>query len=707
MEYIINLKKLYEEEHKMKLFKFSIEKLLLSLILLLSGILNFYNLSIEGYSNLYYAAGVKSMTTSLKNFFFVSFDPTSFVTIDKPPLGFWLQAISAKIFGFSGWSILLPEALAGVISVAIIYIIVKRSFGNAAGLLSALFLAVTPIFVAVSRNNTCDNLLVLTLLLACLAASIAAEKGKVKYLIISLVVVGIGFNIKMLQAYMFVPAIYITYLLSNKISIKKRFLHLIVGTLVLLLVSFSWSIVVDLIPAANRPYVGSSTNNSELELIIGHNGLERLGIGSSTTTSGGSKTMNSTTAPQPAASQGTSTTEQLADTEQPASTGQPNGTPPSGMPGTNGRKSSGGNSSSMGGNEKSSITRLFSNNSLSDQIIWLFPLAALGFIAAALKEKLKPAFDNKKKLDLIMWAVWLVPEFIYFSFTTGLFHPYYLTMLAPPIAALSGIGIVAMLELYKESGWKSWILPVALIVDGMLQLLILSYYYNTSSIAKILMIILSVLCFVSSIILIILKLTKNTSTKLKNIIVGIALMGLLITPLICSGTTLFNKMSGTFPSAGLSLISSTSKSTSSMDTTTSSSTSKLIAFLKSNKTTEKYLLVTASTSGYASEIILNTNESVMTWGFFGTDKILTLSQFKALVTKGEIRYVMIGGESGSSSDDIMTWVKANGTVVSESKWKDSTSTTDTKKTSSSNPQQQNGGNSEALYDLKASTTTTK
>ncbi len=145
----------------MKKLKLTKERLLLPLIMLLSGILNFTNLSIEGYSNQYYAAGVKSMTMSFKNFFFVSFDPSGFVTIDKPPLGFWIQAIFAKIFGFSGWSILLPEALAGVLSVALIYIIVKKAFGSAAGLLSALFLAVTPVFVAVSRNNTCDNLLVL------------------------------------------------------------------------------------------------------------------------------------------------------------------------------------------------------------------------------------------------------------------------------------------------------------------------------------------------------------------------------------------------------------------------------------------------------------------------------------------------------------------------------------------------------------------
>jgi len=123
----------------------------------------------------------------------------------------------------------------------------------------------------------------MTILFGCWAISIAAQKGKFKYLLIGLAIVGVGFNVKMLQAYMVIPAIYLVYLLSSVVSLKKRIIHLICGTLVLLVVSFSWAIVVDLIPAANRPYVGSSTNNSELELIIGHNGLERLGLGSSTT----------------------------------------------------------------------------------------------------------------------------------------------------------------------------------------------------------------------------------------------------------------------------------------------------------------------------------------------------------------------------------------------------------------------------------------
>ncbi|EPY6469888.1 glycosyltransferase family 39 protein [Clostridium sporogenes] len=755
----------------MKKIKFTKENITLSLILILSLILNLANLNIEGYANQYYAAGVKSMTSSLKNFFFVSFDPASFVSIDKPPLGFWIQAIFAKIFGFSGWSIILPQAIAGVVSVGLIYVIVKRSFGTVAGLISAICLAVTPVFVAVSRNNTCDNLLVLTLLLACLVLSKAAEKGKLKYLLISLAIVGIGFNIKMLQAYMIIPAIYITYLLSNAVSFKKRIVHLMAGTIILILVSLSWAFIVDLIPEGNRPYVGSSTNNSVMELIIGHNGLERLGIGSKSTQGGGApggmdgknqqKTDGTSSATKNKNSEQTSKDNGQTEGEPPSidndqMQGQPpsmndgqlqstqsntqqegkgNGNPPNGdgkgpggmPPGGNGmqKPNGGGMGGTFGGQEVASVARLFSNNSLSDQIIWLFPLALFGFIAATIKEKLNKSFDNKRKLSLVLWSMWLLPEFIYFSFTKGLFHPYYLTILAPPIAALAGIGIMSIWELYNEEGWKSWILPVALIADGLTQILILSYYYNISNTAKILTTIVAVLCIVSSIILAMMNLTKNKKDilKFKNIkfkksLVTIALMGLLITPLVCSATTIFYPMSGTFPSAGLSLMTNKQKDGFNMDNSNSGNT-KLIEFLKSHKTNEKYLLVTSSTNGYASDIIINTGESVMALGgFFGTDKVITLDEFKKLVNNGEVRYVMVGGMGGNSSSDIMNWVKENGKVVSESEWKDSNElnserlkkANNNKENSNSNAGQsppEEKGSSEQLYDLKSYTDTTK
>jgi len=706
----------------MKKLKLSKKTLGISLVLLLSTLLNFVNLGLEGYANLFYSASVKSMTMSLKNFFFVAFDPSGFVTIDKPPLGFWIQTISAKIFGFSGWSVLLPQALAGVLSVAVIYCLVKKSFGYAAGLIAALCLAVTPIFVAVSRNNTCDNLLVLTLLLACWAISIAAEKGKIKYLIICLAIVGIGFNIKMLRAYMVIPAIYITYLLSTAVSMKKRIIHLLLGTVVLLIVSFSWSLVVDLVPAANRPYVDSSTNNSEMELIIGWNGLNRLGLGGTSASGGIMSGM-----PKGATGKGMPSGMKLpAGMELPKGMKMPSGGG-IGMGGT------------MGGTEKASITRLFSNNSLSDQIVWLFPLAILGLFAAVLKEKFKNPFNNdKRKSALILWSMWLLPVFLYFSLTSGMFHPYYLTMLAPPIAALVGIGIVSMWELYKQGGWKSFILPAAFIINGLVQLLILSYHYKTSGITKILIIGVSILCLLSSIILIIVKLKKNGNTKLKKNLVITAVIGLLITPTVWSGVTMFYPVDGTMPSAGLEIMSSNKEGSMGMNLSSDNNT-KLISFLESHNTNEKYILAVSTSGGTASDIIIKTGKSVMSiGGFMGSDKTLTLDQFKALVVKGEIRYVMAGGMGGamggsSSSDakitatedksssnvkaagaestpssEIMAWAAKVGTIVPESEWKDATKTVDTsssnKKTSNLNNNKSNGFNgasSGKLYDLKA------
>ena len=92
-------------------------RLVLTAILVLSAFLNLYSLAGEGYGNPYYAAGVKNMLTSWSNFFFVSFD-AGFVSIAKPPLGLWIQAASAWLFGFHGWALLLPQAIAGVLSVA-------------------------------------------------------------------------------------------------------------------------------------------------------------------------------------------------------------------------------------------------------------------------------------------------------------------------------------------------------------------------------------------------------------------------------------------------------------------------------------------------------------------------------------------------------------------------------------------------------------
>src|SRR5579875_3522509 len=235
-------------------------------IMLISLFMNFYQLGQNSFGNLYYAAGVRSMLDNLHNFFFVSYDPGGFVTIDKPPLGFWLQVLSAKIFGFTPFSVFLPQALAGVLSVALLYHLVRRHFGVVAGLLAALALALSPISVVTNRNNTIDSTLALVLLLGAWAVLRAAETGKLRWLLLCAVAVGIGFNIKMLEAYLVVPAYGLLYLLAAPRSIWKRVLHLALAGLLLLSISLSWALAVDLTPASQRPYVGSSQNNSEISL---------------------------------------------------------------------------------------------------------------------------------------------------------------------------------------------------------------------------------------------------------------------------------------------------------------------------------------------------------------------------------------------------------------------------------------------------------
>src|SRR5689334_7344672 len=233
-------------------------RLALGGIMLISLFMNFYQLGQNGFGNLYYAAGIRSMLDNWHNFFFVSYDPGGFVTVDKPPLGFWLQAASAKIFGFTPFSIYLPQALAGVLSVLLLYHLVRRHFGVVAGLLAALALALSPISVVTNRNNTIDSTLALTLLLGAWAVMRAAETGRLRWLLLSAVAVGIGFNIKMLEAYLVVPAFGLLYLLAAPRRIWVRIGHLVLASVVLLALTFSWILAVDLTPASLRPYVGSS-----------------------------------------------------------------------------------------------------------------------------------------------------------------------------------------------------------------------------------------------------------------------------------------------------------------------------------------------------------------------------------------------------------------------------------------------------------------
>src|SRR5262249_55692124 len=180
------------------------------------------------------------------------------------------------LFGFKGFSLILPQVLEGVAGIALLYYLVRRHFGAEAALLSSLVLAITPIGVAVDRSNNPDSSLVLVLMLAALGVSVAAERDRLGPLLLAAVLVGVAFNIKMLVAYGVLPAFVLVYLLGTTVPLRRRLFQLVASFTVLAAVSASWGLVVDLTPPEHRPYVGSSYNNSALGLTLGHNGLERI-----------------------------------------------------------------------------------------------------------------------------------------------------------------------------------------------------------------------------------------------------------------------------------------------------------------------------------------------------------------------------------------------------------------------------------------------
>ena len=218
----------------------------------------------------------KSELASWHNLLFVSFDAHGFISIDKPPVALWVQALSAEIFGFKPMSLLVPEAIAGVLSVFVLYRIVAPRCGRAAGVASALALAVYPSFVAVSRDNGPDAVLILLMLCACAVGLNAVQSGRWRSLLGCALLVGVAFNTKTLAALLIVPGLALAYVACAPGSLRRRLGQLLVAGALLVIVSGAWISFVDLTPASQRPYVGSSADNSEFNLTFEYNGLGRV-----------------------------------------------------------------------------------------------------------------------------------------------------------------------------------------------------------------------------------------------------------------------------------------------------------------------------------------------------------------------------------------------------------------------------------------------
>jgi 4-amino-4-deoxy-L-arabinose transferase-like glycosyltransferase len=366
-------------------------------LLAATALLYLWALSASGWANDFYSAAAQAASRSWKAFFFGSSDASNFITVDKPPAALWVMGLSARLFGVGSWSLLAPQALMGVATVALLYATVRRWFGPAAGLLAGAVTALTPVATLIFRFNNPDALLTLLLVAGAYAVVRALEDGATRWLVLAGACVGLGFLAKQLQALLVVPAFALVYLAAAPGSLGRRLGRLAAAGAAMVASAGWWVAIVELLPASTRPYIGGSQTNSILELTFGYNGLGRL-TGDETGSVGGG-------------------------------------------PG--------------GGWGQTGWTRLFGAE-VGGQVAWLLP-AALLLLAAGLWLTRRAPRTNRARAAFALWGGWLVVTGVVFSFMQGIFHAYYAVALAPAVGALVGMGATGLWEVRRSLVTRWWL----------------------------------------------------------------------------------------------------------------------------------------------------------------------------------------------------------------------------------------------------------
>jgi 4-amino-4-deoxy-L-arabinose transferase-like glycosyltransferase len=565
----------------------------LAALLSLTAILFLWGLSRNGWANEYYAAAVQAGTHSWKAFLFGSLDAANYITVDKPPASLWPMELSSRLFGFSSFSMLLPQALEGVGAVWLLYATVRRWFGRPAALLSGVILALTPVAALMFRFNNPDALLVLLLVASAYALTRAVENGKTRWLALAGGALGFGFLTKELQAFLVLPGFALAYLVAAPVSLRRRTWQLLVAGAALVASAGWWVVLVELWPASARPYIGGSTGNSILQLIFGYNGFNRI-------SSGGS-----------------------------------------GVAG-------------FGFSGAAGIFRLF-NSELGGQVSWLLPAAAIALVAGAAWTARAPRTD-RTRAALLLWGGWLVISAAVYSFMTGIIHPYYTDTLAPAIAALVGVGTVVLWRRREQLGGRL-LLAAMLAATGVWSYALLDRTPDWHPWLRFAILAGTVLgaaaiCAGSR-----LKQTARTSIVTVGLIGALAgpvAYTLSTVATVQSGSNPSAgpavASTGGFGGAGFSgRAPSALRGAATGGGQEETVTRALVSFLE--RDSSRYTWVAATSSAQtAASLELATGKSVIAiGGFSGSDSATTLAHFKRLVAEGKIHYYMAGGGFGGGA----------------------------------------------------------
>ncbi len=652
--------------------------------------LNAWGLSKSGWGNTYYSAAVRSMTVSWKNFFFGAFDPGGFITVDKPPVFLWVDALSARIFGYSQWSILLPSALAGAASVALLWFIVRRYFGLWAATISAVVLALSPISVAVNRLNLPEPFLILALLGAAGAVLRSLESRRWWiWAALAGLLVGVAFNIKMLAGWIpgpaFALAIVVAVPLISKTSLRQMAGRLAVLAAVTFTVSASWMVIVDAWPASQRPYIGGSTNNTVLDLALGYNGFGRVegeGVGGggggtppAAATRGQVPPFNGSGQTLPDGSQRDGRTFTPDGTQQGGS-GFPGAQQGGASPGTANSASSSngggfqgaqqGGGSPPGGTSRSggggafrgaggiiagipSALRMF-DDANGGQIGWLLPFALGGGLIALWWWRRDPV----RRAFAILFLGWIVLYAGVFSYARGIYHSYYTYALAPGIAALVGVGAVSLAKAIRRN--RAWLFGLLAVVGVTLwaQLTISGrtpdFYGWVRPV--------TIVAAIAGVALVALMSIRRRPALAP---VALSVAGLLLIPFAWSVSAATNpSLNATLPQAGpREGASGQTFGSQAFD----NGTTQLAAWLEAHNDPDATWQLVVSSAQNASTLIAQYDISVMGMGgFSGNDKAMTVSEFADLVSQGRVRYVLAseGLMNGGGLNQIMRGALASG-----------------------------------------------
>jgi 4-amino-4-deoxy-L-arabinose transferase-like glycosyltransferase len=665
-------------------------------LLALTAVLYIWDLGASGWGNSFYSAAVQAGTKSWKAFFFGSSDSSNFITVDKPPGSMWIMELSARIFGVNAWSLLVPQALEGVATVGLVYLTVRRWFTAQAALLAGVVLALTPVAALMFRFNNPDALLALLLTGSMYALVRGLEKAQTKWLVLAGTLVGFGFLTKMLQAFIIIPVLAVVYLVAAPTGWWRRVWQVVVMGVATLVAAGWWVAAVALTPAADRPYVGGSQNNSILNLIFGYNGFGRLTGSESGSVVGG------------------------------GATGAAGQWGPTGL------------------------TRLF-NASFGNMMSWLLP-GALLMGAALLVFTLRARRTDRERAALLLWGGTLVAIGLTISLGQGIIHPYYTVALAPPLAGLVGIGAVGLWQ--RRSGWMARLsLAAALAATAVWGFVLLDRTPTWFPFLRFLVLIVAIL---GAGVILALPWLRRTPKLAAALVAGLGLSAGLAIPLFSTVATAATPHSGAipsvtptaaggfgpgggfpggggrafgrggfpglggsrtgtgtgiprgtggaggFPGAGFPGRGTTGGGTAPSGRVptggfptggfggragriaagggfgggggflnSSSSSPALTKLLKANASQYKWVAATINSNSAAGYQLASDEPVMAIGGFNGTDPTPTLSQFEKYVAAGEIHYFISGGSAGGfgggggSTDDaskITTWVEAHFTA---------------------------------------------